>query len=262
MDALLVTLFDDAARARDGAALLHALHAEGALSLYALAVVARAPRGGGVVVGEPVSAGRSTAAPAVGAAVGALVTLLGGAVTAATRTLDGGLVGAVHDLGEAGLDSRLLARIARDLPRGGAAVIAEVEEWIPPRADAQVAGLGGRAFRHHLAGALVVEGITREVEALRRELADLRAPPRDGRQASTPGGLLRDRAAELRRAVRRGAALAAALRREGTAKVAVLREQAERLEGEARASVEGRAATVRASLEARAARLDRVAGSA
>ena len=95
MDALLVAFFHDGARAGEGARLLRALDAEGALSLYAAAAVVRPPmRGAGVVAREPVHAGGgSAAAPAVGAAVGALMDLvLAPPVAAATA----GVVALAH----------------------------------------------------------------------------------------------------------------------------------------------------------------------
>jgi uncharacterized membrane protein len=149
--------------------LLRALDAEGALSLYAVAVIVRPPtRGAGVVVGEPVHAGGGgAAAPSVGAAVGALVTLLGGPGTAAACTLEAGLAGAVRDLEEAGLDHRFLARVARHLRPGGGAVIAEEEEGERSRLEARFAELGGRVVRHRLAGALAGERLTRVAAALR-----------------------------------------------------------------------------------------------
>ena len=259
MDELLVALFDSDARARGAARLLHERHAEGSLSVYALAIVVRAPNGAGLAPSEPVSAGKGAAAPAVAAAVGALVSLLGGAISAVLRTVRSGLVGAVSELSRAGLDSRFLERISRELRPGGAAVVAEVEEDDQPPLDARIAALDGRAFRHRLEGPLAEARIEREVAALRDDLAKLRAGARGGPDAATLRDLARKRAAELRQARRRAAAFADALRREGVAKIVVLRTQAEALDGHARAAVESRAARVRASFEARASRLDQLA---
>jgi uncharacterized membrane protein len=259
MDELLVALFDNQERAREAARLLHERHAGGCLSMYALAIVVRAPNGAGLAPSEPVSAGKGAAAPAVAAAVGALVSLLGGAIPAVLRTVRSGLVSAVSELSRAGLDSRFLERISHDLRPGGAAVIAEVEEANPLLLDARIAALGGHAFRHRLEGPLAEARIEREVAALRDNLAKLRAGARDMRDAPALRDLSRARAAELRQARRRAGALADALRREGVAKIAMLRVQSEGLSGDARAAVESRAATVRASFEARASRLDQLA---
>jgi hypothetical protein len=259
MDELLVALFDSDARALEGARLLHESHAEGRLSVYALAIVARAPNGASLTARVPVSPGKGAAAPAVAAAVGVLVSLIGGPVSAVLRTVRSGLVNTVSEIYRVGLDARFLERISHDLQPGGAAVIAEVEEERPLMFDTRVGALGGHAFRHHLEGPLAVARIEREVSALRDEVAKLRAQLRNGQDAATLKELSRKRAMELQQAKRRAGALADALRHEGVAKIAVLRAQMAGLDGEARAAIARRAATVRASFEARASSLDQVA---
>jgi uncharacterized membrane protein len=258
MGTLLVAAFDDEGGAHAGAHALRALHAEGVVTLYALAVVARGARGGGVAVREPMAEGTGAAAPVVGAAVGALVALLGGPLAAVGRTVDGALVGAVRDLAEAGLDGGFLERVSRRLRPGGGAVLGHVEEGGPLPIDSCVAALGGRVLRHGIVGAAPEERIVHEVAALRAALAGLRGDRPGVEAPAAVWTLQRTRAAELRRALARAEALARALRREAAAKVAVLRAQAAGLDGAARPAVEDRAGAVRAALEARAARLDRL----
>jgi uncharacterized membrane protein len=259
MGGLLVAVFDDEGGAHRGADALRALHAEGTVTLYASAIVARGARGAGVAVREPMAEGAGTAAPVVGAAVGALVTLLGGPLAAVGRTIDGALAGAVRDLAEAGLDGSILERVSRRLQPGGGAVLGHVEEEAPLPVDSRVAALGGRVLRHGLVGTAPEERIAREAAALRAALAGLRED-RLGTTAAPAAvrAMRRTRAAEFRRALARAEALARALRCEAVAKVAVLRAQAAGLDGAARLAVENRAGAVRAELEARAARLDRL----
>jgi uncharacterized membrane protein len=259
MDELLVALFDSDARAREGVRLLAECHAEGSLSVYAVAIVTRAHNGAGLTASEPVAQGKGAAAPAVAAAVGVLVSLLGGSVPAILRTVRSGLVSTVSEIYRAGLNAWFLERISRDLQPGGAAVIAEVEEERPPALDARIAALGGHTFRHHLEGTLAVIRIEHEVAALRGEVARLRERTQDGPDAATLEHLLRERAAELQQAKRRAGTLANALRREGVAKIVVLRAQMAGLDDSTRIAIEQRAATVRARFEARASSLDQVA---
>ncbi|KAA2212830.1 hypothetical protein [Teichococcus oryzae] len=259
MDELLVALFGSDARAREGARLLAASHAEGSLSVYALAIIARAPNRVGLKVSQPVPRGKSAAAPAVAAAVGVLVSLLGGPVPAVLRTIRSGLVSTVSEIHRAGLNARFLEQISHDLQPGGAAIIAEVEEDQPSMLDTEIAILGGHAFRHHLEGTLAVVKIEHEVAVLRSEVEKLRAQLRGGQDNDTLKQLSRDRDLELQQARRRAGALAGALRREGLAKVDVLRAQMARLDGGTRTIIEQRATTVRASFEARASSLDQVA---
>jgi uncharacterized membrane protein len=259
MDELLVALFDNGVRAQEGAQLLTKSHADGSVSVYAFAIVSRAANKAGLTARQPVPQGRGAAAPAVAATVGVLVSLLGGPVPAVLRTVQSGLVSTVLEIHRAGLNARFLERISHDLQPGGAAVIAEVEEDQPSVVDAQIAALGGRAFRHHLEGALAVARMQHELAALQGEVATLRAQLRDGQDTATLKQLSHERTMDLQQAMRRAEALADALRREGVAKIGVLRAQMAKLDGTARMTVERRAATVRASFEARASSLNQAA---
>jgi uncharacterized membrane protein len=256
---LLVVVFGDAAGAKAGADALRALHADGTLTLYAVAVVARRAKGGGLEVVSPIAEGEGSSAPAVGAAVGALVSLLGGPVTAAARTAVAGLVGPVRDLAAAGLDGGFFERVARDLGPGGGAAVAQVEEEDRQLTlDARLIALGARVLRHRFSGSIAEERLMQDVAALRGDLARTEAGRDDVEHTASARAARRAQAAELKRALRSAQAVAAALRREGAAKVEALRAQAARLDGNARAVVENRAARVRAGMEARAARLDSV----
>jgi uncharacterized membrane protein len=258
MGTLLMVVFDNEAGARAGAKALRALHAEGAVTVYAFAIVAREPRGRGLAVREPMAEGSGAAAPALGAAVGALVTLLGGPAATVTRTVDQGLVEAVRDLVDAGLDADFLKQVSRHLRAGGSAVVAEAEEASPLPLETRVVALGGRIIRCGHGRTTPVELVIREVEALRNELIGLREELGRTEHAATAQAVRRTRAIELRRSLERARLMAGALRSEVEAKVAVLRAQAARLEGEARAAVERRAGAVRATLEARVSSLDRL----
>jgi uncharacterized membrane protein len=258
MSVLLVAVFDNEAGATTGAHALGALHAEGILTHYASAIVARRAKGGGLEIRTPIAKGEGVSAPAVGAALAALVSLLGGPATAVARTAPSSLVGPVRDLVEAGLGAEFLEEVSRDLRPGQGAVVGQVEEERQLPTDIRLAALGGRVFRHRLTGSLAEERLMQDVAALRGDLARIEAERNDMEHTAAIRAALRSRAAELRRALKRAQTLAGALRREGAAKALVLRAQAARLDGEARTTIEDRAARVRAGLEARAARLDRV----
>ena len=256
---MLAALFEDESAARAGAGTLRELHAAGTLTLYAMATILRRPRPTTLSVLEPVGPGAAAAAPAVGAAIGALVTLLGAPLAAASRTATSGLVDAVRDLDEAGFDAAFLERMSRRLRAGVGAVIAEAEEEDQLLLDARIMAQNGQILRHRLPGALAEERVIRELMASRRDLRRLRMPPRGDPHADAEAWARRERVAELRRLLERSHARAQALRREAVAKVSVLRAQAMQLEGPARQVIEQRATVVRSELEARAARLDRVA---
>src|SRR4051794_10245189 len=169
MAPLLVAVFDDETGASGGENILRDLHSDGSLTLYAVAAIAREARGAGLVIRQPLEHAAATIAPAVGAAIGALVTLLGGPMTAATRLVTSGVVSAVGDLDEAGFDAAFLDRISRHLRAGSGVVVAEVDEDRQWPLDAGILSRGGRLFRHRLASALLEERMMRELTALRDE---------------------------------------------------------------------------------------------
>jgi uncharacterized membrane protein len=259
MGALLVLVFANEIGAAAGTHAIQALHAEGALTLYAAAVISRQAQGSGVTVREPVAEGGGAAAPAVGAAVGTLVSLLGGPITAAARTVPSALLRGMRDLDEQGVDAGFLEQVLASLRPGGEAVIAEAEEDRQPVLEARIAALAGHVHRYRLAGSLAEERLMHKIMALRSDLAGLRTERSSSEQAPAAKAVRQSRVAELRTALKQAEAIAAGLRREGAVKVEVLRAQAAQLEGKARIAVEHRAARVRARMEARAARLDRVA---
>ena len=261
MAPLLVAVFDDETGVRRGGGILRDLHTDGTLTLYAMAAIAREAEGAGLVIRQPLEPAAATIAPAVGAAIGALVTLLGGPIAAATRSVTSGLVSAVWDLDEAGFDAAFLNRISRHLPAGSRALIAEAEEDRQWSLDADMLTHGGRLFRHRLASALLEERMMRELTALRDEWYCFSRETVGEARAGAGTAVRRDRLRELRQILDRTRTRARALRREVMAKVTVIRAQAAALEGEPRQAVEHRAASVMAGFQARAARLDDVADS-
>jgi uncharacterized membrane protein len=259
MASLVVATFKDASGARTGAEILRTLHAEGAVTVYGLAVVARGAHGEGLVAREPLQEGRSSAAPALAVAVAGLVSLLGGPMQAAARTLRGGLVATVRDLEEAGVDAAFLERVERDHSPGGSAVLAEVEHSPQVPLDGLLNTCGGRVLWHRLSEVTAEQRVLHEIMVLHEELIRLRHELTKAGPAWLKHEDLRARMQELREDKRRALAFAAALRKEGAAKVAVLCAQAATLNGEARLAVERRASAARTALERRAARLESAA---
>lgn len=266
MGVLVSSLFDNEARARSGLAVLAALHAEGVLSVYAAASLARpgrssrvAPVGAGRIRLQPAALGEIAASPAVAAALGALLSLTAGPLALAMSSVPATLIGTVRDLDEAGVDAAFLERVVHRLLSGGACVLAEVAEEHEMALDAPMVAQGGRVFRRSLDRAPPAEErLLREIGALRAELADVvsgSAREKASMDAAIAAQARRLRECALRHAIERAISLADALRREASAKVAVLRGQASRLHGPRCATVTDRAAAVRAALEARVSTL-------
>ena len=237
---------------------LRALHEQGTSTLYSVAALAR--QGAiGPVLREPVSRNEALAAPSVGAAVGTLLSVLEGPLNAATKTGGHGLIVAVRDLSDVGLDAGFLEQVSRDLKVGGGAIVAEVDESQPLALESFAIAQRARLFRHRLAGSLNERRLMLEIRLLSRELARLgkRHPGRANSAAAL--ATQRAHALELAVAARRARTLAAVLRREAAAKANALLRQASALEGRARQTLSRRAARIRSGLERRADRLERAA---
>ena len=83
----------------------------------------------------------------VGAVVGGLIGLIGGAPLAAVGALLGATLGAVNDSGMAVLKSFSMTSFEDEMQPGTTAVIIEVNESSPTAVDDIVAQGGGRVFR-------------------------------------------------------------------------------------------------------------------
>jgi uncharacterized membrane protein len=170
MEQILVVVFEDEKRAYQGRSALRQLEVEGSIALRAGAVVAKAADGTTTVRQyddvEPIGT-------LVGTSVGTLVGLLGGPVGVAIGAASGLTVGALSDLGSAGVVSDFVEEVSRALTPSRVAVIAEVEEgWTTP-VDSRMEALGGIVIRRPLSE--VREQLrNEEVAAMKADLAELK----------------------------------------------------------------------------------------
>lgn len=256
---LAVVVFDGEARTSEFLRSLRALHDQGRITVYAAATLARSAAGTAPVPGVSLGKAEAATGRSVGAAVGALVSLLDGPLAAAMKAVPLGLVGAIRDLDDAGLNATFLEQVSDDFPAGGGAVLAEVEEIQPLLLDALSLEHGGRLLRQRLAGAFAERRLIAEIQALRHELARLDALNRRQESVIPTANLHRSKGTELASAIRRASNLAAGLRREAAAKRRVFDEQAARLEQGPREVLRRRAAVVEARIGRRAELLERAA---
>lgn len=91
----------------------------------------------------------------VGAAVGGLIGLIGGAPVAAIGALLGSTMGAIGGAGTAILSSASVSSIKKAMAPGTVAVIVEAEEENPAAINDIVAQNGGRVFREAARGPIV-----------------------------------------------------------------------------------------------------------
>jgi uncharacterized membrane protein len=255
MDKMIVTVFNDESSAYEGAKALRGLHAEGSITLYAEAVIAKDSKG---KVSVKQAADQAPLGTVLGFATGSLIGLLGGPVGLAVGALTGSLAGSLYDLGQVGVGRDFLDEVSQSLLPGKTAVVAEVdEEWVTPL-DTRMDALGGVVFRRARAEFLDAQ-IERENAADKAELAKLKAE-RDQAVGEAKAKLQAKIDAVQKRLQARRDLLnekIAAIKREGESKIKSLQEQAAKAKGETKAKLKNRIAEARADHEARVDKLNK-----
>jgi uncharacterized membrane protein len=255
MDKMLVVVFKDESRAYDGSKALRELHAEGSITLYAAAVIAKDAQGK-VTVKQ--GADQGPLGTALGFATGGLIGMLGGPAGLALGAATGSLTGSLYDIAQAGISDDFLSEVSERLLPGKTAVVAEIdEEWITPL-DTRMDQLGGTVFRR-ARGEFIDAQIEREAAADKAELVKLKAE-RDQAVGETKSKLqARVDAAQKKLQARRDALneRIAAIKSEGDAKIKTLQEQASKAKADTKARLDRRVAETRADHEERVDKLSK-----
>ena len=171
MSKFIFVSFPDEAKACEGTRSLDELHAEGSLTLYAMAVVAKDADGKLMVKRQ---SDRGPLGIAVGSLVGGLIGLLGGPIGAAIGLGGGALLGSLSDLANLGVSGEFLDSVSKDLTPGRVAVVAEVsEEWVTTL-NTRMSALSGIVHRPGRA-AVEDELSQKEMASARAELSQLKA---------------------------------------------------------------------------------------
>ena len=254
MDKMIVTVFNNESSAYKGVQALRELHAEGSLTLYAMAVIAKDSQG--AVSDVKQTDDRGPLGTVLGLATGSLIGLLGGPVGIAAGAMAGTVAGLLYDLAQAGIGVDFWDEVSQQLLPGKTAVVAEVdEEWVTPL-DTRMDALGGIVVRR-ARGEFIDAQIERETAADKAELAKLKAE-REHAVGEAKAKLQAKVDAVRKRLQARRDQLKeriAAIKREGEAKVKSLQEQAAKAKGERKAKLEERIAKSRADHEARVDKL-------
>ena len=171
MDRMLVVVFDNETKAYEGKTALLQLDAEGSVSVYAHAVLAKHADGSATVKQGDDSGPIGTL---VGTSLGSLIGLLGGPVGLAIGATAGLTVGAAADLNNAGVGEDFIADVSKLLVPNKVAVVAEInEDWTTP-VDTRMEAIGGIVFRRALSE--VKHTIHEEyVSAMKADLAQMKA---------------------------------------------------------------------------------------
>lgn len=255
MSKFIFVSFPDEAKAYQGTRSLEELHAEGSLTLYAMAVMAKASDG---KLSVKLESERGPFGMAVGALVGGMIGLLGGPVGAAIGVGGGALLGMLNDLSNLGVSGEFLDKVALDLTPGKVAVIAEVsEDWVTPL-DTRMNALGG--IVHRTGRADVEDELSqKEMAAIKTELSQLEAEYEHSKTANK--ARLRARIEEVEVKAQgisdRLHHQLTSFKEETAAKLKSLHAQADTATGEAKMRIEDRLKEIRADEERRTIQLKR-----
>jgi uncharacterized membrane protein len=252
MDKVIAVVFNDEATAYAGVRAFRDLHADGSITLYSHAVVAR-DANGALAVREGDDAPEGTF---FGLLTGSLIGILGGPIGLALGASTGTFIGAAFDLTRAGISEDFLGEMSEYLLPGKVAVITEVdEEWQAP-IDARMEALGGHVFRRNRIE-LEDAYYEKQIAADREELAALEAELKKAsaeRKARVQARIedTRHKLQEKRDAL---TARIEAVKREGQAKVESLQQQLTTARDERKQRLEKRLAEIRTEYRERSEKL-------
>ena len=247
-DKMIVAIFDNEKSAYEGSKALKDLHAEGSITLYASAVVAKDAEGK-LTVKE--AADRGPLGTGVGLVTGSLIGLLGGPAGAALGAYAGTFGGMLYDLANVGVSEDFLSEVGQHLKPGKVAVVAEVwEEWVMPL-DTRLEAAGGTVFRR-ARGEVLDSQLERDAEVLKAEVADLEAEQaRAGKEAKAKlQAKISAANAKLQATQDRAKAASEAAKRELDAKIQSLKQQVAKAQGDAKAKLEARIAEMQSQVQA------------
>lgn len=253
MNKLIVTVFKDEKNAYEGVKVLKQLHAEGSLTLYASAVLAKDANG---AISIKQQADQGPLGTVIGMTTGSLVGLIGGPVGMAAGAAAGTLLGSLYDIAEIGISADFWDEALQQLAPGKTAVIAEVDEdWVTPL-DARIEALGGTVLRR-VRAEFVDAQIEREIAAENAEIAMLNAEYKQAvGEAKTKLKAKIDAAESRLRAQRRSLKdRIEAAKRGGEAKVKSIEGQLAQARGEVKAKLEKRITSERAEHKLRMEKL-------
>jgi uncharacterized membrane protein len=171
MERMLVVVFENQGKAQEGLRALVELDLDGAITVYAQAVVVRNPDGT-----TTVEQGHAPGpfGSLLGTALGAFIGLLGGAPGVAIGSMVGFFAGGTADMNKARIGEDFVDDVAKALLPNRAAVVADIEEDTTGPVDTQMEAIGGTVFRRTLSE---VRHTVHEdhIAAIKADLAQIKA---------------------------------------------------------------------------------------
>ena len=253
MSKFVVVVFPNEAQAYQGTRAFMDLHAEGSITLYGMAVVAKDAEGKFAI---KESADVGPIGTAVGAFVGGLVGVIGGPAGALVGMAGGSAMGSLLDLFNFGVSADFVTKVAKELGPSKAAVVSEIgESWTTPL-DTRMELLGGTLLRTWRAD-FEDEQIANEAVTSKAEWEQLRAEyAQAGAETKAKVKAKVDQAkAGLEKAQERVRSKLDASEKELTAKVAALEQQISNARADAKDKVRQRIATMRTEHATRSGKL-------
>ena len=170
MNKLIVAVFDTETKAFEGLTAMKSLHDDGAISIYATAVVMKNDEGK-VDVKQQTDDG--PVGTFIGLFTGSFIGMFAGPAGMAIGAGIGAMSGGIYDFTKADIDLDLLNEVSEALTPGKAAVLAEADEtWTTP-VDSRIGELDGLVFRRNKSE-LVDEYFSRESDELKAEMNELK----------------------------------------------------------------------------------------
>jgi uncharacterized membrane protein len=252
MEKLVVVVFDNQSKAFQGFEALRQLDRESEISLYEAVMVAKEPSGAIREVETPDV--RSWGMTIGGTALGALVGLIGGPITAVVGAAAGAFVGAIGDAEEAGLSDEFIHDVMTALTPGKVAVLADIaEEWVTPL-DTEMERFGGVVFRR-VRTVMETTQDDRDAAAHRAEMEQLKAERTKAKseRLAKIDAKIDNLRGKLEAAIERKRAKMQLRQQEREAKIQMLKAKADQAQGEVRKRQEARIAELRRDYAEKAA---------
>jgi len=253
MSKFIVVIFPDEANAYEATRALKGLHAEGSLTVYGMAVVAKDAN---AKISVKQAADRGPLGLGVGALSGALVGLLGGPAGAAIGYGTGAVIGALSDVYNAGVSVDFINAVSEKLTPGKTAVIAEVAEgWVTPL-DTRMEAIGGVVIREPRSD-FEDEQIEKEVKARKADLARLQAELAQATQERKAKlkAQLDEAQAKLKSVAERAQGRMKQLQQQTQAQINELQDQAAKAKRDAKANIDEKIAETQADFKRRSEKL-------
>ena len=171
MERMLVAVFNDEPKAREGSQALQAMGDDGVVAVHTVRMFTRDQNG--IVASDDIYEALPEGTMG-GTAVGSLLGLLGGPVGLAVGAAGGMLVGATADYAKSRVTTDFAQQVADELTPGKTAIVAEVDEDEPEAVNDRLQALGATLLRRDLSDVADRE-YQREMAAIKSDLARVKA---------------------------------------------------------------------------------------